>query len=201
MFLKCFFTLGGDVDVEPIHLPLKMDGARSHTYLRTFYNHYQQARRHAWGATDIPYAIRNALRHPEISLICRLRRAWAVYETHVLWSSQWFLITAPGLLFGSVFGAHLTPDSFSQLIPPWFKEFSRPLLLSCIVPLVTLIILDTVSRPPRPRHFGLQLMAFQFLQWFFMGVITFCFNALPSLDAQMRLLLGKRLEYKVTEKA
>jgi hypothetical protein len=34
-----------------------------------------------------------------------------------------------------------------------------------------------------------------------MAVITFFFSALPALDAQIRLMLGKRLEYKVTEKA
>jgi hypothetical protein len=34
-----------------------------------------------------------------------------------------------------------------------------------------------------------------------MAVITFFSSALPALDAQVRLALGKRLEYKVTEKA
>ena len=34
-----------------------------------------------------------------------------------------------------------------------------------------------------------------------MAVITFLFTALPALDAQVRLLIGRRLEYKVTEKA
>ena len=30
MFLKCFYNLGGNVDVEPIHLPVGNDGALSH---------------------------------------------------------------------------------------------------------------------------------------------------------------------------
>jgi hypothetical protein len=30
--------------------------------------------------------------------------------------------------------------------------------------------------------------------------ITFLFSALPALDSQVRLMLGKRMEYRVTEK-
>ena len=33
------------------------------------------------------------------------------------------------------------------------------------------------------------------------GLVTLFFTALPALDAQVRLALGRRLEYKVTEKA
>jgi hypothetical protein len=31
-------------------------------------------------------------------------------------------------------------------------------------------------------------------------VVSFFLNALPGLDAHTRMLLGKRLEYRVTEK-
>jgi hypothetical protein len=34
-----------------------------------------------------------------------------------------------------------------------------------------------------------------------MAAVAFLFGALPALDAQVRLALGRRLEYKVTEKA
>ena len=93
MFLKCFFALGGEPDVQPILLPVGNDGVRAHSYTRTFWEHYQQARRHAWGCTDIPYAIKQAVAHPEIPFLRRLRRVWSLTENHVLWSAQWFLIT------------------------------------------------------------------------------------------------------------
>jgi hypothetical protein len=37
--------------------------------------------------------------------------------------------------------------------------------------------------------------------YFAMAVITFFSSALPALDAQVRLAIGRRMEYKVTEKA
>lgn len=192
MFLKCFFHLGGTVDVEPIFLPVGNDGVRVNSYFRTFREHYQQARRHAWGASDIPYAIKMCASHPEIPFPTRLRRTWSVFENHVLWSSQWFLITIPAVLV-FVLGYHLGPW--------WFNGLSVFILKPCMVPLAIMILIDGLLRPPRPRSFPRWLFPVQYGQWFLLAVVTFLFTALPALDSQMRLLIGKRLEYKVTEKA
>ena len=196
MFLKCFFRLGVEVDVELIPLALGNDGVRSESYLKTFPAHYQQARRHAWGASDVPYAIRQFVAHPEIPFFRRLRRTWSLFENHVLWSSQWFLITlgriAPWVGF-FVFGV--------RTMPPWFVDASGKILFTCMVPLITMIVMDVIMRPRRPSTFPVWLFPVQYAQWFLMAAITFFFGALPSLDAQIRLALGKRLEYKVTEKA
>ena len=197
MFLKSFFKLGGEVDVEPIFLPVGNDGVRSESYLKTFFAHYQQARRHAWGASDIPYAIRHFFAHPEIPFLRRLRRTWSLFENHVLWSSQWFLITtgrlAPWLVF-YFFGV--------KTMPAWFVFASTKILFTCSLPLITMVVMDgVIMRPRRPPTFPVWLFPVQYAQWFFMAAITFLFGALPALDAQIRLALGKRLEYKVTEKA
>ncbi len=196
MFLKCFFHLEGEAEVEPIFLPVGNDGVRSHSYLKTFVSHYEQARRHAWGVSDIPFAVRQFLAHPEIPLLRRLRRTWSLFENHLLWSSQWFLITV-GRMVPAVavylFGV--------KTMPVWFDVASTKMLFTCILPLAVMVGLDTFMRPQRPRSFPIWLYPVQFAQWFLMAAVTFLFGALPALDAQARLALGKRLEYKVTEKA
>ncbi len=197
MFLKCFFNLRGEVDVEPIFLPVGNDGVRSEGYLKTFFAHYQQARRHAWGASDFPYAMRQFAAHPDIPFLRRLRRTWSLFENHLLWSSQWFLITVGRLVPAAaayVFGV--------DCMPGWFEVASSKILFTCIVPLAAMVIMDSlIMRPRRPHTFPVWLYPIQYAQWFLMAVITFLFGALPALDAQARLALGKRLEYKVTEKA
>lgn len=196
MFLKCFFRLGGEVDVEPIFLPVGNDGVRSQSYVKTFVSHYEQARRHAWGACDIPYAFRQFAAHPEIPLLRRLRRTWSLFETHVLWSSQWFLITI-GRMVPAVAVYVFGVDN----MPQWFDVASTKILFTCILPLAVMVSLDTFMRPSRPASFPIWLYPVQYAQWFLMAAVTFLFGALPALDAQLRLALGKRLEYKVTEKA
>jgi len=203
MFLKCFFEMKGEPDVQPILLPVGNDGVRAHSYKRTFWEHYQQARRHAWGCSDIPYAIKQFAAHPEIPFLRRLRRTWSLTENHVLWSSQWFLITGVAANmsaggWGSFIGLH----PFAQHnIPTWFITASHYILMPCMIPLFGMIVLDMMMRPARPKRWPVWLYPVQFGQWMLMAPITLFFTAMPALDAQVRLALGRRLEYKVTEKA
>ena len=203
MFLKCFFETAGETDVQPILLPVGNDGVRAHSYTRTFWEHYQQARRHAWGCTDIPYAITQAFAHPEIPKLRRLRRVWSLTENHVLWSAQWFLITGVAAnMSASGWGGFIGLEPFAQHnIPTWFITASHWILLPCMIPLIGMIILDMMMRPRRPKRWKVWLYPIQFVQWALMAPITLFFTALPALDAQIRLALGRRLEYKVTEKA
>jgi len=195
MFLKCYYQLGGDVDVETMYTPIYMDGIRSRTYARTFVSYFEQARRHAWGCTDIPYAVQQVIDHPEISVPARLRRLWALCESHFLWSTQWFLVTA-----GRAVPLFLVSLGLTDM-PEWLPFTSRWLLTPCAGPLLLMIFLDAIMRPKRPASFRWWHFPFQYAQWFLMAIITFFSSALPALDAQIRLALGKRLEYKVTEKA
>lgn len=195
MFLKCYYHFGGTVDVQTTYTPLYMDGVRSRTYLRTFWNYFEQSRRHAWGCTDIAYAAQQTLDHPEIPLWARLRRLWAVAESHCLWSTQWFLITVSKVVpffVASIFGAH---------VPVWYPVVSYWIMLPSLSTLLLLLYLDARMRPKRPAHFRWWLYPVQYGQYFLMAFITFFTSALPALDAQVRLALGKRLEYRVTEKA
>jgi hypothetical protein len=188
MFLKCYYKLGADIDVETMYTPVYMDGIRSKTYMRTFVNYFEQARRHAWGCTDIPYAASMALDSNGMSRWHRVRRLWALCESHFLWSTQWFLVT-----LGRFLPVILTAIGIAAM-PDWFTPISRWLLAPCAGPLLLLIFLDARLRPRRPYPF-------QYAQWFAMAGITFFSSALPALDAQVRLAIGKRMEYKVTEKA
>ena len=203
MFLKCFFHLNGEPEVQPILIPVGNDGVRVKGYFRTFWEHYQQARRHAWGCTDIPYAIRQFAAHPEIPFLRRLRRTWSITENHVLWSAQWFLITGVAAnMSAGAWGGFLGLHPFAlHNIPGWFVPVSRYILMPCMIPLAAMIVLDMVMRPPRPAGWKLWLYPVQFAQWTLMAPITLFFTALPAIDAQVRLALGRRLEYKVTEKA
>ena len=138
MFLKCFFALGGEPDVQPILLPVGNDGVRAHSYTRTFWEHYQQARRHAWGCTDIPYAIKQSFAHPEIPLRRRCAASGASRKTtscgHRSGSSSRASrrICRPAAGEG-FFGLH----PFAQHnIPTWFITASHWILLPCMIPLI-----------------------------------------------------------------
>jgi len=66
--------------------------------------------------------------------------------------------------------------------------------------LIVLIYIDIKSRPKRPSSYSIAKTPLLLFQWIMLPVVSFFFSSLPALEAHTRLLLGKRLEYKVTEK-
>ncbi len=195
IFLQCFFKFRGQVEVEPIFLPTSIDAPEGKTYVKSLVNRYKQCKRHAWGASDIPYAVIQFLKHPEIPFSERFLRVFKLVESHVLWSTNWFLITL---------GANIPP-----LLNPVFAQttlgrnllsVSQTLLAFSLLGLGAVILLDSALRPPRPDNIRWWQIPAHYLQWFLIPIATFLMAALPGLDAHTRLMLGKRLEYWVTEK-
>ena len=79
-------------------------------------------------------------------------------------------------------------------------KLSSFILTIALVFLLIMLIFDYIYKPPKPEKYPLWravLMPFEFI---LMPIAGFFFNALPGLDAHTRLMLGKYLEYRVTEK-
>ncbi len=209
MFLKCFYKLDGQVEVEPIYLPLGNDGALSATQKATYVNHYLQVRRWGWGASDLAYAAEQTLNHPEIPLKRRLLRLWYFFENHLMWSTQWFFLTLGGLVpltYWLTTGDTLAPwwfflENWDYLdFLPGFVSLTSVVMTPTLVPFLILIVLDHQMRPPPPVSLTRRHRLLGHLCWLAVSPITFYSSALPALDAQVRLMLGKRMEYRVTEK-
>ena len=195
IFFKSFFQNDGHVDVEPIFLPAYADAAESTTYIKSLINFYEQERRWAWGVSDDAYFIKKWLTHTHIPFWRRTIRVFKVLEDHFLWPLNWFAIplaaTIPVLL-NPVFaqtgmGQNLPRLAFGILTFTW-------------VFLAIILFIDFRQRPKRDVNASLfkkMIMPFEFVM---MPVVTFLFTALPGIDAHTRLMLGKYLEYRVTEK-
>ena len=117
VYLKSCFVLGDRVHVEPIFLPLGNDCVLTDGYWKTLKAHYAQSVRHAWGASDIPYAWRASM--DRLSPLGRKRKlllAGAVTKVHTLWMSQWYLVT-----LGVILPVKLT-GSFGANMPHWWTR-------------------------------------------------------------------------------
>lgn len=194
MFLKCFFHYNGQVFTQPVFLPVWADAVQSTSYFRSLLVRYQQAKRHAWGAIDIPYAVRKTFSSGGVKNWRIARYLWALSENHIVWSTHWFL-----LALGGAVPPLLAPAQFAPLSGlPVVLSF---ILTLCLLPLAIMIALDLVLRPPGPQKFSFVLAVSSILQWFLLPVTSFIFATLPALHAQTQMMVGKRMEYKVTEKA
>ena len=65
-----------------------------------------------------------------------------------------------------------------------------------------MIVLNFKLRPRKEgtSKFSFFRMIFETLEFATLPVVGFFFTALPGIDAHTRLMLGKYIEYKVTEK-
>lgn len=224
LYLKCSFMLGDRVHVKPIFLPLGNDCVLTDGYWKTIRAHYAQSVRHAWGASDIPYAWRATLnRRSPLSLKRRLVLSGAVTKVHALWMAQWYLVTLGTqvpLIMAAKWGAPL-PEWWRKPVitlpgpnwQPWTLatgDFSfdwwvsltivTAMVYFCLVPLLVLIAIEYSQRGPRPSYVKWYHVVISFLMWPLMAVITFFLASLPALHAQWKLARGTNLVYRVAEK-
>lgn len=195
IFFKAYFSHKGDVEVEPIYLPVRVDAAQSTSLIKTLKNQYEQYKRWAWGVSDDPWIIRQYLINPEIPFWSRTMRLITVLWAHFLWPVNWFIITI-GLTLPTIINPAFGRTTLGYTVP----KFSSFILTVALVFLVVMIIFDNIYKPKRPKHIPLWRALITPLEFVLMPVAGFFFSALPGLDAHTRLMLGKYMEYRVTEK-
>lgn len=195
IFLQCFFHKKGKVEVAPIFLPTSIDAPEAKTYWGSLKNRYEQCKRHAWGATDIPFAVKQAIKHPEIPLWTRFFRVFKLLETHLVWTSNWAILTL-GAWLPAIFNPVFKQTALGYNLP----KISHLILTTCLLFLLMMIILDRALRPQKPKGTSRWQALAEYVQWVLMPVASLLMSVLPGLDSQTKLMLGKRIEYQVTEK-
>ena len=195
IFFKTYFAKGEKVEVVPIFLPTLVQAAQSTSFWRTMVNQYEQQKRWAWGVSDLPNVIKNYFIHTEISLVDRTLRLLNAIEAHLLWPTNWFILT-----LGSTIPPLINPYFARTVLGHNLSRISSIILTLCALFLLIVIFVDTKAKPARPAKFPKWKVPLVYLQWLSLPIVAFFLSALPGLDAHTRLLLGKRLEYRVTEK-
>ena len=195
IFFKAFFKLDGRVEVEPIFLPSSADAAESTSTWKTFINDYEQKKRWAWGVSDLPLFIRWYLNEPKVSFFNKSIRIFRLLEDHIMWPVNWFVITA-GVTVSTLINPNFLRTSIGFMLP----KISSAILSVALVFLIIILIVDAKNRPPRPREFPRWRAWLGPLEFVLMPLVGFFFVSLPGLDAHTRLMLGRYLEYRVTEK-
>jgi hypothetical protein len=195
VFFKAFFKTNGKVEVEPIFLPSSNDAAESTSTWKTFVNEYEQKKRWAWGVSDIPYVVEMFMKQPGGSFFNKVLRTLRLLQDHILWPVNWFIITV-GVSVVTLINPVFKRTALGYSLP----RISSGILTITIVFLAVLLVLEFRQRPKKPSDISKWKVWLSPLEFLLMPVAGFFFSALPSLDAHTRLMLGRYLEYRVTEK-
>jgi len=195
IFFKSYYKKRGKIEVEPVYLPLTVDAAQSKTFFKTMVNQYQQFKRWAWGVSDTPWIIKSYLFTPGVPFLDKTMRLIYAMWAHISWPVNWFIITI-GLTLPSLINPAFARTTLGYTVP----KLSSLILTFALGFLVITIVLDYIYRPKRPEGFPLWRAILMPFEYILMPISGFIFGALPGLDAHTRLMLGKYIEYRVTEK-
>jgi hypothetical protein len=185
-FWTAFLKYNGKHTVSWIYTPVYMDAVLSGTYVETFKSQYVQLRRWAWGVMDFPFMALNIAKHPQIKFGEKVKRIWATGPI-IIMTAGWLPSLMNSEFRGSVLAYNL-PQITSQI------------LTIAAIGIIMCGIISVIVVPHREKATWWDRITL-FIQWLLVPVTSIFLSAIPALDAQTRLLLGKHLEYKVTEKA
>ena len=196
IFWKAYIHYDGKYKVVPIYTTVSMDIVAADSWRKTVVNEYKQKRRWAWGVENFPIVMRGFLKNNKIPFYNKIKLSFKLFEGHISWATWAFLLTfvggLPALFAGKAFQHSVLYYSAPRVAGIIFNLASFSLITS--------IILSILLLPPRKvRHRILHRLLFA-LQWLFVPVIFLFLGAIPALDAQTRLMMGKRMEFWVASK-
>lgn len=195
LFFKAYFATKGQVEVVPLFLPVYADAAEANGYWNTMVNQYEQIKRWAWGVSDDAYIIRQYLTVTDMPFWDKTVRVLKVLEDHFLWPVNWFAITVSALL-----PPLLNPEFAQTVLGKTLPQVVSAILTMSLVSMIAVFVIDARSRPPRPKGVSVLRTLTQPFEFLLLPVVGFFFSALPGIDAHTRLMLGRYIEYRVTEK-
>ncbi|TAK56843.1 glycosyltransferase family 2 protein [Patescibacteria group bacterium] len=196
IFWNLFVANNGDYRVVPLAYPVSMDANLADGFWATMLSVYKQQRRWSWGVENVPYILLACVKNKAIPLGKKIRAILTQLE------GFWSLATNPIMIFLLGWLPIVLGDGFfrSSLL-----SYNLPIITGYIMhfSMLGLVISALVSfsfLPPRPKTNKKRDTVYMALQWVLIPITITVFGAIPALEAQTRLFLGKYMGFWVTPK-
>ncbi|MEY2641031.1 MAG: hypothetical protein RL150_424 [Candidatus Parcubacteria bacterium] len=198
IFWNLFFAHDGNYRVVPISYPVSMDANLAPSFWQTMINIYKQHRRWSWGVENIPYMLFNFIKHKGIPLKKKIKHAFIQIE------GFWSLATNPlVILLLGWFPILLGGAAFRDTVLSYnLPIVTRNLMIAAMAGLVLSAVIAFTLIPAMPQHYKRKPLRWIImgLQWLLIPFTIIIFGAIPGLDAQTRLMVGKYMGFWVTPK-
>jgi hypothetical protein len=195
IYFQAFFTFGTRVKTIPLYTIVNGDAVYSGSWIKTLLNRYDQEKRWAWGVTDVAYAWEKFFTTPHIPAWAKLKKIITLAETHLLWPTSFFILTVSASI------VPLVNPAFKRTVLGYLlPELAGLILTFSSALLIVYIYLDISVRNQLKIKNKIQFLPLLVIQWYFLPIVSFLLSSLPALEAHTRLLIGKKITYKVTEK-
>ncbi len=196
IFLQCLTKYHGNYHIEALYIPVYMNTVATSHYWESLKNLYKQQRRWAWGVENIPYMFTNFAKDKMAPWTMRLRHLFNMMEGMFSWALAPLFIFIFGRLPLYIAGEDVKQLVFVQNSPFILEDIMRLAMTGIFIS----ALLSFFLLPPKPRGASRWVYLTMVLQWLILPVTIIIFGAAPAIDAQTRLMIGKRLGFWVTPK-
>ena len=196
IFWNCFIAHDGDYEVVPISYPVSMDANLAPTFLGTLRNIYLQQRRWSWGVENVAYICYNFVLNKKIRTRRKLKLLFVQFE------GFWSLATNPILIFLLGWLPVIIGHGFfrTTVLAYNLPFITRNIMIVTMAGLVLSSFLTFTLLPPAPPHIRWWKRLWFLLQWVLAPITITIFGAIPAMDSETRLMLGKYMGFWVTPK-
>lgn len=197
-FWRSYLAFNGNYKVVPIHLPVYQDAVLSpNGYWATFREQYIQKRRWGWGCSDIPYVVTKILHNKKIPFVDRWLQFLRLLEGHFSWATTSVILAVVGWMPGI-----MNSDFHNTVLAYNYPTIYSRILSLALLGLIVTLIISQLMLPAKPKR---QLAWSIILEWILSPIMlpisNIIFSSIPAIESQTRLMIGKYLDFRVTEKA
>ncbi len=199
IFWHCLMYYDGHYRVEPIYYELSMDVTHDESLWKTAKSLYKQQRRWAWGGENIPYLLFNAGKRwhnrdfDKKKIIGHI--IIQIYGFNA-WATNALIIAIVGWLPMLLGGDRFNSTVLSGNLP----SVTQNLMSVAMIGLVLSAVVSALLLPKKPQEYSFWKRIMMSLEWLAVPVTIIIFGAVPCLEAQIRLMLGKYMGFWVTPK-
>jgi len=196
IFLQCYNRYNGNYRVIPMYLPISMDTVYAGDLKKSLVEQYKQMLRWGYGVENVPYMLWYFIRNKKMPWIKKIGPLWTQFEGSCSWATAPIIITFMGYLPFIFARSQEKSEAIIQNAPFILEN----LMNITIVGLLFTAVLSILLLPPKPSKYKFSKYFSMLLQWLFLPVTMIIYGSIPATDAITRLMLGRYLGFRVTEK-
>ena len=198
IFWQFFLHYNGDWRTEPLFYPVYMDANIASGFWQTIRNLYKQQRRWAWGVENIPYVLSGFFAR-KIAGGQKIYRGFHLIDDFHSWATNALVIFIFGWLPVAIGGENFDISLLSYNLP----RVTSFIMTLASIGIVTSAVLALSLLPPKPEKNKIRHYFFYLTQWILLPLTLIVLGSLPALEAQTRLMLGRRfhLDFWTTPKS
>lgn len=187
-YWRSYFAWDGMFRIVNVPAVCRMDLVDEETLWKTIKSQYKQLRRWSWGCTDIEYVLPQFYQNKKIRFGEKIRKSVYLIQNHLFWAGGAFMLFFIGYI-------------------PGISESLRNSIAILTVPLASSIIFTTLfATVVFPSFMSIHIMKrytkfrkrdyiYNILQWLVVPPLTLTLFSLPAIESQIRLFLGKRIDF------